>query len=95
MKFVEERSIDDLGKIVIPKEIRRELKICENDRLKFYIDGDRIILKKIKVKNTELNDRIEAIKNELLFYEINEPNKTSEIISHIEQIREIVLDGRE
>ncbi len=27
------RRIDDLGRVVIPKEIRRTMRICEGDRL--------------------------------------------------------------
>ena len=41
------RRIDDLGRIVIPKEIRRNLRVHEGDSLEIYIDGnDTIILKK-------------------------------------------------
>ena len=50
MKFVEERSIDDLGRIVIPKGIREKLGIKENNCLDIYIDGDNIIIKKAKAK---------------------------------------------
>ena len=39
------RRIDDLGRIVIPKEIRKNLKIREGDTLEFYISGNEIILK--------------------------------------------------
>ena len=41
------RRIDDLGRIVIPKEIRRTLRIKEGDPLEIFTekDGD-IILKK-------------------------------------------------
>ena len=41
------RRIDDLGRIVIPKEIRRNLRIHEGDSLEIYIEGkDSIIFKK-------------------------------------------------
>ena len=41
------RRIDELGRIVIPKEIRRTLRIRETDPLEIYTDTeDRIILKK-------------------------------------------------
>ena len=41
------RRIDDLGRIVIPKEIRRSLRIHEGDSLEIYIEGkDTVILKK-------------------------------------------------
>lgn len=34
------RRIDDLGRVVIPKEIRRTLNIKEGDPLEIYIDND-------------------------------------------------------
>jgi len=40
------RRIDDLGRIVIPKEIRKNLKIKENEILEIFIENENIILKK-------------------------------------------------
>lgn len=34
------RRIDDLGRVVIPKELRRSLKISEGDPMDIYIDQD-------------------------------------------------------
>ena len=43
------RRIDELGRIVIPKEIRRSLRIKEGDNLEILIDNESIILKKYSV----------------------------------------------
>lgn len=41
------RRVDDLGRIALPKEIRRLMHIHENTALEIYIeDQDKIILKK-------------------------------------------------
>ncbi len=40
------RKIDRLGRIVLPKELRRTMKIDYQDPLEIYVDGDSIILKK-------------------------------------------------
>ncbi|MEG0133372.1 MAG: AbrB/MazE/SpoVT family DNA-binding domain-containing protein [Clostridium sp.] len=40
------RKVDDLGRIVIPIELRRTLDIDLKDPLEIYVDGDQIILKK-------------------------------------------------
>lgn len=40
------RRIDDLGRVVIPKELRRTLGIDEKDSLEIFVDEDRIILRK-------------------------------------------------
>ena len=51
------RKIDDLGRIVIPKEIRKTLKIREGETLEIYVEGDRIILSRY----APLGDFIEDI----------------------------------
>lgn len=43
------RRIDDLGRIVIPKEIRRNLRIRDGESLEIFVDGDNIVLKKFSV----------------------------------------------
>lgn len=40
------RAVDDLGRIVIPKELRRTLDIAERDCLEIFVEGEQIILKK-------------------------------------------------
>ncbi len=40
------RKVDDLGRIVLPIEIRRTLDISERDELEIYLDDDRVVLKK-------------------------------------------------
>ena len=45
------RRIDDLGRIVIPKEIRRNLRIKEGENLEIFVDNENIILKKYSLMN--------------------------------------------
>lgn len=40
------RQIDSLGRIVIPKELRRTLDISEGDALELFIEDNTIILRK-------------------------------------------------
>lgn len=40
------RKVDELGRIVIPIELRRTLNIDIKDSLEIYVDGEQIILKK-------------------------------------------------
>ena len=40
------RKVDELGRIVIPREIRNKFEIAEKDPLEIYVDGEQIILKK-------------------------------------------------
>lgn len=40
------RRLDDLGRIVIPKEIRKSLKFMEGDALELFVENNSLILKK-------------------------------------------------
>ncbi len=40
------RKVDELGRIVLPIELRRTLDIAEKDALEIYVDGNTIILRK-------------------------------------------------
>ncbi len=40
------RKIDELGRIVLPSELRRVFGIHEGDELEISVDGDRVILQK-------------------------------------------------
>ena len=40
------RKVDELGRIVLPIELRRTLDIAEKDSLEIYVDDDSIILRK-------------------------------------------------
>ena len=49
------RRIDELGRIVIPKEIRKNLNIKEDDNIEIFIDNENIILKKFSsLKNIDV-----------------------------------------
>lgn len=51
------RRIDELGRIVIPKEIRKNLRIREGDPVEIFVSqGDNIILKKYSLLNGYENE---------------------------------------
>jgi transcriptional pleiotropic regulator of transition state genes len=42
------RRVDELGRVVIPIEIRNQFNIVEKDPIEIYVDGSSIILKKFE-----------------------------------------------
>lgn len=42
------RKVDELGRIVLPAELRRTLNIAEKDPLEIYVDGSCVILQKFE-----------------------------------------------
>lgn len=71
------RRIDDLGRIVIPKEIRRKLNIKEGDPLELSLDGNKVVFElyiptyEYKKEINRLIERLEEEKDYLNKEEIN------------------------
>ncbi len=60
------RKIDELGRIVLPKEIRRNLGIRDGENIEIFVDNDSIILKKyskIKGYNEIVNSICDIVKS--------------------------------
>ena len=62
--------IDDLGRVVIPKEIRRAMRIHEGDALEIFTEGNAVCFKKYKMDEEEFAqkcaDWVQEHKNEIL-----------------------------
>ena len=54
------RRIDDLGRIVIPKEIRKTLRIRDGESLEFFVDKETITLRKFST-SADLSDVSQAL----------------------------------
>ena len=62
------RKMDELGRVVIPIELRNQFNIAEKDPIEIYVDGDSIVLKKYEKSclfcgNTK---KLVAYKNKLI-----------------------------
>lgn len=62
------RKVDELGRIVIPIELRRTLGIDIKDALEIYVDGEKIILKKYEPACIFCNntDEVQTFKGKLV-----------------------------
>lgn len=56
------RKIDDLGRIVIPKELRKNMEMGPKEPVEIYVEGKKIILQKYQrgcIFCNEVNDVVE------------------------------------
>lgn len=54
------RKVDELGRIVIPKELRRNFGIEEKDSLEIFTEGDNIVLRKYEpVSESKIRTQVE------------------------------------
>lgn len=75
------RRIDDLGRIVIPKEIRKNLRIKNGENLEVFVDeNENIILRKYNQI-----DKLKDLSEELSF-SINSITKKTVLITNTEEV---------
>ena len=101
------RKIDDLGRIVLPKELRKSLNINSGDDLQISIDNDIIILEKYsRLDNFEesiisIINSFCVVDNYKIYLTINDKivnynnEKITNIISNIIQSRKIYLNNKD
>lgn len=88
------RRVDDLGRIVIPKEIRMTYGIEDGSPIEIFTDSDGIILRKYRAENELMNtvnvlsDTVEGYIDDL------DCEKVQQIRKHIEEIRGLLKRRR-
>jgi transcriptional pleiotropic regulator of transition state genes len=84
------RRIDDLGRVVIPREIRKQFLIKEGDQLEIFVNKDEIILKKYDVSIgmkelvRRLDDEFSDVKGDM------ETEIANNIYKHISALKDIL-----
>ena len=88
------KKIDDIGRIAIPKEIRRSLKIIGGDSYEIIVNSDKSIT--LKPYNPQFDKIITSIKEDFINYTIDnniEVDKTTlnlfdELVKNISKYKE-------
>ena len=80
------RRVDELGRVVLPIELRNKFGIAEKDPMEIFVDGSSIILKKYETncvfcgsskKLTSYNDKLICSKCLEKLGKLNEQNQTT------------------
>lgn len=84
------RRVDDLGRIVIPKEIRKTAKIKDGDPLEFIIDNENIVLKRyyplekwVSLSQNVANSIKDVLEKECFIIDQNKVVATTQAISDV------------
>lgn len=88
------RRTDDLGRVVIPKEIRTKMKISDGEPLEIYIDKDMVCFKKysydaVSELNTIVNEIYEDARMKCNEYSDKRIDIARKIDKIIKELREI------
>ena len=79
------RRIDDLGRVVIPKEIRRTCNIREGDPLEIFLQDDGVVFK--KYIPTYRDDLMTTLQDAADYYDNSEEDRVT-----AEQLRKIAKE---
>ena len=92
MEFVGiERNIDDLGRIVIPKELRKQVNIIEGDTLEIFATKDGSVI--IRKKSTTTITPLTTIENDKKIFTIEDCNDDKMVgVIKISKEQERLLD---
>lgn len=90
------RLIDDLGRVAIPKELRRSMRVETGMPIEIIGQEDKIILRKydpnpIEVENAKLRRRLAEINNLAVGYEEEGPFEQQEAFDRIRKIDKLSL----
>lgn len=84
------RRVDDLGRIELPKEVRRQIGISEGAAMKIFVSSDGITLKRYYPEG-ELEDMTKNLMEAVEDMCINlGPEKTGGIRRHIREIQNLL-----
>ena len=75
------RRIDDLGRVVIPKEIRRSMRIREGDALEIFTSDEGVTFRKYQIDHSS---ELEGLADQLYDQEYN--------YNHDDERRQLTLD---
>ena len=89
------RRVDDLGRIVIPKEIRRTLGVTDGTPMELFTEGKKLIIQKY-IPELDFKQSVDDLRK--VFYETEEffsAGTANKIEEHIKALTEILKESEE
>lgn len=91
------RRIDDLGRIVIPKEIRKSLGLTEGTPMEMYIDSDGEVIFKRYSNNDNVEEQLKILDDlfqDMKDYEEYPESVIGDMQNHVRAIHKLLKGGR-
>ncbi len=85
------RRIDDLGRVAIPKEIRRTLGIQDSDPLEIFVGDGQIILRPYD-SNRAMQGILKRLRSAVFD---SDPVNLAQIVKKLDELRELIKAGEE
>lgn len=79
------RRVDDVGRVVIPFDIRKKLHIETNTPLEFFVQGDKIVVQKYERSNSDFRSMCAKI--------VEKYRGTIKTVSYVDSTTTIILEN--
>lgn len=83
------RCVDDLGRIVLPKELRHKMGIRDGTRMNIFLSKETIILKKY-YPESEISDMAKVMMEAVEECDDLELEKTEAIRQHLQEVQALL-----
>ena len=86
------RKVDDLGRVCLPKEIRRTMKLGTGDPVEFFTEGDKLLLRKFDAAG-DMEQLLENMKHSI---ELADPlipgGKSKQLLAKVDEMMAILVE---
>lgn len=86
------RRIDSLGRVVIPKEIRRTLNIHEGDPLEIFTENDGVIFRRYNFTDT-VQDAVDELKRKV--QDTEDLKHKTDILNRVSELENLMVKERD
>jgi transcriptional pleiotropic regulator of transition state genes len=87
------RRLDKLGRLCLPMELRRQMKIGNEDCVEFFMEGDSIVIRKFDAAG-DLLQILEGTERSIRLQEYMAPEKTGALLIKLEEMKAIAAGGK-
>lgn len=84
------RNVDDLGRVVLPKELRRTFGISTGDPMEFFVEGNGIFVKKFDAA-ADMEQLLDSVERSIKMKEtMVQPEKLHALLAKVEEMKAII-----
>lgn len=87
------RRIDRLGRLCLPAELRRTLKLSKEECVELFTEGNSIVIRKYDAA-ADLEQILESTERSIRTQEYMEPEKVSALLTKLDEMKKIAAGGK-
>ena len=87
------RQIDHLGRVCLPKELRKVFRIANGDHVEFFMEGDAIVIKRFDAA-ADMEQLLEDFQNSIELKGTGlDSGKLLRLLDKVKEMKQILMEG--